>query len=260
MRPADRLPHRAFHAVSGLAFGASLVATAAWSASMTAMGGMPMAGGWSMSMTWMRMPGQTWAGVAASFLGMWMAMTAAMMLPSLVPMLRRYREAIAAADRAQLGRRTAAAAAGYFAVWLALGAAVFPVGVALSTLAMQYAFVARAVPAASGAIVLVAALLQFSAWKRRHLAGCRPDRPPVLSGGLGGWRYGVRLGVACASCCAGFTAILLAAGMMDLAVMAAVAAAITVERLAGRGDAVARALGAAGVAAGAALIATRLWR
>jgi len=51
------------------------------------MGEMPMPGGWTMSMAWMRMPGQTWPGAAASFLGMWIVMMVAMMLPSLVPML-----------------------------------------------------------------------------------------------------------------------------------------------------------------------------
>ena len=45
-----------------------------------AMREMPMPGGWTMSMTWMRVPGQTWAG-AASFLAMWIAMMVAMMLP-----------------------------------------------------------------------------------------------------------------------------------------------------------------------------------
>jgi predicted metal-binding membrane protein len=34
-------------------------------------------------MAWMRMPGQTWPGAAASFLGMWVVMMVAMMLPSL---------------------------------------------------------------------------------------------------------------------------------------------------------------------------------
>jgi hypothetical protein len=42
---------------------------------------MPMPGGWTMSMAWMRMPGQTWPGAAASFLGMWVVMMVAMMLP-----------------------------------------------------------------------------------------------------------------------------------------------------------------------------------
>ena len=42
-------------------------------------------------MAWMRMPGQTWPGAAASFLGMRVVMMVAMMLPCLVPMLWRYR-------------------------------------------------------------------------------------------------------------------------------------------------------------------------
>ena len=63
---------------------------------MSAMGEMPMPGGWTMSMAWMRMPGQTWPGAAASFFGMWIVMMVAMMLPSLVPMLWRYRQAVPA--------------------------------------------------------------------------------------------------------------------------------------------------------------------
>ncbi|WEX75180.1 DUF2182 domain-containing protein [Sinorhizobium numidicum] len=63
--------------------------------------------GWTMSMTWMRMPGQTWSAAAASFLGMWLVkMMMAMMLPSLVPMLRRYRQAVANAGEIRLGRLT----------------------------------------------------------------------------------------------------------------------------------------------------------
>ena len=45
-----------------------------------------MPGGWTMAMAmaWTRMPGQTWPGAAASFLGMWVVMMVAMMLPSVV--------------------------------------------------------------------------------------------------------------------------------------------------------------------------------
>jgi predicted metal-binding membrane protein len=74
---------------------------------MSAMGGMLMPGGWTMSMAWMRMPGQTWAGAAASWLGMWIVMMVAMMLPSLVPMLWRYREAVTSAAETRLGLLTA---------------------------------------------------------------------------------------------------------------------------------------------------------
>ena len=67
-----RASQHAFLGVSALLFAASAAVTIVWCASMSAMGGMPMPGGWTMSMAWMRMPGQTWPGAAASFLGMWL--------------------------------------------------------------------------------------------------------------------------------------------------------------------------------------------
>jgi hypothetical protein len=55
---SERTSERAFFGVSALLFAASAAATIVWCASMSAMGGMPMPGGWTMSMAWMRMPGQ----------------------------------------------------------------------------------------------------------------------------------------------------------------------------------------------------------
>src|ERR1044072_820209 len=69
-----------FFGVSALLFAASATLTTTWAASMSTMGEMTMPGGWTMSTTWMRMPGQTWPGLAASFLGMWVVMMVAMML------------------------------------------------------------------------------------------------------------------------------------------------------------------------------------
>jgi len=69
------------------------------------------------------------------------------------------------------------------------------------------------------------------------------------------WRHGLRLGLHCSHCCAGLTAILLVVGVMDLRVMAAVTAAITVERLAPAGERVARAVGVVVVGTGLFLIA-----
>jgi hypothetical protein len=89
-----RASQRAFFGVSALLFAASAAVTIVWSRSMSAMGAMPMAGGWTMSMAWTRMPEQTWQAAAASFLGMWIVMMVAMMMPALLAMLRRYREAV----------------------------------------------------------------------------------------------------------------------------------------------------------------------
>ena len=274
-RTASDLPSdAAFVGVSALLFAGSTTLTIVWSASMSAMG-MSMPGGWTMSMAWMRMPGQTWPGAAASFLGMWVVMMVAMMLPSLGLMLRRYRQAVggrAASAKAtancaeatrrrgatRLGPLTAIAGAGYFFVWTVFGMAVFPLGVALATVEMQRPALARAVPIAVGTVVLIAGALQFSAWKARHLACCReaPGRARRLPADAGtAWRHGLRLGLHCTQCCAGLMATLLVIGMMDLRAMAVVAAAITIERFAPPGEHVARAIGAVIVVAGLFLIA-----
>src|SRR3954451_13791871 len=120
---------------------------------MSAIGEMRMPGGWTMSMAWMRMPGQTWLGATASFLGMWIVMMVAMMLPSLIPMLGRYRRAVGNSGKGRLGRLTALVGAGYFFVWTVFGMAAFPLGVALSMLEMQRPALARAVPIAVGVVV-----------------------------------------------------------------------------------------------------------
>src|SRR5687768_16430294 len=79
---SEQAAQHAFFGVSALLFAVSATLTTVWCASMSAMDAMPMTGGWTMSMAWMRMPGQTWPGAAASFLGMWVVMMVAMMLPS----------------------------------------------------------------------------------------------------------------------------------------------------------------------------------
>jgi predicted metal-binding membrane protein len=244
--------------VSALLFAAATAGTIVWSASMAAMPEMPMPGGWSMSMAWMRMPGQSWPGAAAAFLGMWVVMMVAMMFPSLVPMLRRYRQAVGPPGEARLGRLTALVGLGYFFVWTAFGMIAFPVGVAIAEVEMRQPALSRAVPAAVAVVVVLAGLLQFTAWKARQLAHCRdePARGRGVPADAGtAWRHGVRLGVHCSTCCVGLMAVLLVVGVMDLRVMVAVAVAITVERLAPAGVRAARAIGAVAVAAGVLLLA-----
>jgi predicted metal-binding membrane protein len=206
----------------------------------------------------MRMPGHTWLGTAASFLGMWVVMMVAMMLPSLVPMLWRYREAVDRGGEPRLGRLTALVGVGYFLVWTVFGMVAFPAGAALAAIEMQQPALARAVPIAVGSIVVIAGALQFSAWKARHLACCReaPGRGRTLPADAGtAWRHGLRLGLHCTQCCAGLIAMLLVLGVMDLRAMAVVAAAITAERLAPTGARVTRAIGAVSIGAGLLLIA-----
>jgi predicted metal-binding membrane protein len=250
----ERASSRAFLGVCGLLFAGSTTVTIVLCASMSPAR-IPMPGDWTMSMAWIRMCGQTWCGAAAWFLGMWVVMMMAMMLPSLVPMLWRYRQAVGRTGETPLGLLTALVGVGYFSVWTVFGLAAFPLGAGLAAAETRLPAMARAAPVAIGLVVLIAGALQFTAWKARQLACCRqkPGRGRTLPADAGtAWRHGLRLGLHCAYCCANLTAILLVIGVMELRAMAVVGAAITFERLAPAGERVARATGA--VVIGTALL------
>jgi predicted metal-binding membrane protein len=253
-----RAPHRALLGVSALLFAACTALTVVCCGSMSRMGGMPMPGGWTMSMAWMRMSGQTWPDAAASFLGMWVAMMVAMMLPCLVPMLCRYREALVRTADTPLGWLTLLVGVGYFSVWTAVGAFAWLLGIALAAVEMRLPAVARLVPIAAGMVVVSAGALQLTAWKAYHLGCCRPAT--MRAGALpaaarAAWRHGLRLGLHCCYACAGLTAVLLVVGVMELRAMALVAAAVTIERLAPCGERIARVLGVVVIVTGLVLLA-----
>ena len=241
--------------VSALLFAVSALVTVLWCNSMSAMGEMRMPGDWTMSMAWMRMPGQSWPGAMASFVGMWVVMMVAMMMPSHVPMLLRYRKAAGMTSTSHAGLLTALVSIGYFSVWTGVGCVVYPLGVALAAVEMRSYALARAVPIAVGVVVLLAGAFQFTSWKMRYLVCCREVSDHGLrlaANAAGSWRHGIRLGFRCLFACANLTAMLLAVGVMDLRVMGIVTIAITAERLVLAGEGAARAAGF--VAAGAGLI------
>jgi predicted metal-binding membrane protein len=254
----ELLREHAFLATCSLLFIASATGTSHLSRSpgMSVSGGMAMPGGWTMSMIWMRMPGQSWGMAAASFMAMWLVMMLAMMLPSFMQMLlsdlRRFR----GRHGGRLSSLAAFAGAGYFFVWGVLGAAVYAVGVSLATAEVRWPMLARSVPGATGALLLLAGCIQLTAWKTRQLARCRE---PACAGSLpesarNAWEHGLRLGVRCALCCSSFMMVLLVVGVMNLRAMALITAAITVERFAPRPDRAARVAGAVVIAAGAIIV------
>src|SRR6266404_6272641 len=116
-----------FIAVCVLAFVAGVSATAYFCRSMCCE--MEMPGGWTISMMWMRMPGQNWFASATNFLLMWLAMMVAMMLPSALPTFLKTRRAAAALSLMAIG---------YFAVWLVSGVGIYALGVAFAAAAMRW--------------------------------------------------------------------------------------------------------------------------
>lgn len=171
----------------------------------------------------MEMPGQTWTAAGATFLGMWTLMTAAMMLPSLVPMLVRYRRDVVGASIARVGILTVVVAIAYFVVWIAIGVLVFP----FSTV------IGRLHPLGAGAIAAGAIAYQWTRWKARDLACCRHmflNARPHSADVPTAWREGVRYGLHCARCCANLMTIPFVLGTMSVGVMVLVGAVIAAER------------------------------
>ena len=237
-----------FRAVGLIAFLIAAGATVYWTGSMG--GGMTMPGGWTLSMIWMRMPGQAWLGSAGSFMAMWLAMMIAMMLPALWPSLERYHREARDSDHARL--RTLGAAAAYFLVWAGVGAVVYLLGVSLAASEMRSPGLAHLVPVAAGAAVVLAGVFQLTPWKARHLASCRAGLAcgsPVNFRSAS--RLGVGYGVSCAFCCAGFMLVLVVTGMMNLLTVVLLAAAITIERVVTRPEWAVRAAGVTALGLGA---------
>jgi len=219
-----------------------------------------MPGGWTMTMVWMRMPGQTWPGAALAFVEMWAVMMAVMMLPAFISMLRPYRDDVAGPGAPLTWRLLALVAAGYFVVWTLVGAALFPLGAAFAAVAMYQPAFARIVPILGGVCVGLAGAVQFTRWKGHQLECCgelsAPGRNTIAAGdgASAAWRHGLSLGVRCARCCGNLMAILLVVGVMDLAAMAVVTIGITAERFAPGDRRLVRRIGAVAVGAGVVML------
>jgi predicted metal-binding membrane protein len=141
--------------------------------------GMKMPGGWKMSMTWMRMPGQTWLGSTIMFMLTWLAMMVAMMLPSFLPVILRHH----CTRRAETGRgavgSTSLVMAGYFFVWSAAGALIYAAGIALADAAMRWTAVSRSMPFIFAVTVFIAGCVQFICPGRNPACVNAAGRSPV---------------------------------------------------------------------------------
>jgi predicted metal-binding membrane protein len=231
----------AFVAICASAFAASVSATVYFCRSMCCE--MDMPGGWTMSMMWMRMRGQSWFGSALSFVLMWLAMMVAMMMPSALPTFLKTR---------RQWTSLCYMASGYFAIWLAAGVGVYALGLAFAAAAMHSDLFSRAVPLLTGAILIAAGAIQFTRWKMTHLSLCRSTSGCATSCPRKerSFRLGCKQGVACCVCCAAPMTIQLALGVMNPLVMIAVAIVIAAEKLLPRPAIVARFVGTSAIIGG----------
>lgn len=205
-----------------------------------------------MSMMWMKMSGQSWAASGGSFLLMWLAMMLAMMLPSALPKFLHTRQPLARTENAEAAASPWLMAAGYFAIWLAVGAGIYLLGIGFAATAMRWESVSRMVPALAGGSLLAAGVIQFTRWKMASLHRCRS---PLGCTALcrereKSFRLGCKQGAACCVCCAAPMLIQLSLGVMNPLLMVAITLVIAAEKLLPRPDITVRIVGVAALAAG----------
>jgi len=225
-----------FIAICVLVFIASVSATAYFCRSMC--GGMKMPGNWTMSMMWMRMPGETWFVSALSFMLMWLSMMVAMMMLSALPMFLKTRKK---------WRSLYYMASGYFAIWLLAGVGIYALGVAFAMAAMWSQFLSHAVPLLSATSLMAAGAVQFTRLKLTHILHCRSALGCASSGPQAETSFwlGCKQGAACCLSCIGPMTIQLAFGLMNPAVMILVGILIAMEKLLPQPDVTTRLVGIA---------------
>jgi predicted metal-binding membrane protein len=187
---------------------------------------------------------------------MWLLMGAAMMAPTAAPAVGDYARLVARDPLdPRPGPRLAGFLGGYLAVWSAFGLAAAGAQVALAQ-----AGAAEGGAGLAGALLVAAGLWQRSALKAACLAACRAPMAFFLAhwreGARGGFAMGARHGALCVGCCWALMALMLGFGAMNLLWMAGLGAVMLAEKTLPGAARAARPLGAAAIAAGAALIAT----
>jgi len=99
----------------------------------------------------------------------------------------------------------------------------------------------------NGALLLIAGVFQLSPLKHVCLRACRSPLGFLMShwrdGLWGACNMGIRHGLYCLGCCWALMALLFVGGVMNLLWVAALAGLVAIEKLAPKGEVVARALG-----------------
>ena len=185
-------------------------------------------------------------GAFGWFIGIWVTMMAAMMLPSAAPTVLMF---------ARLRRDVPAwlFVAGYLLAWTGYGVVAYAIYRAVRAVAPAFVAWDERGPWVAGAALAAAGIYQLTPLKGACLRHCRSPLHFLLHarpGRLGAVRTGIEHGGYCVGCCAGLMLALFALGVMSLFWMALVAGVILVEKAFVAGPTFSRALAVALVALG----------
>jgi predicted metal-binding membrane protein len=209
----------------GLIFALLVLAAVAWAMTGDRMAGMDAG------------PGTDLGGLGF-WLTAWVVMMAAMMFPSIAPMVimfARIEEGKRQRGQPTEAGTTAIFVCGYLLTWAAAGLlayAVFEIGRSLDRGFLAWD---SAGPYVAGGVILAAAIYQLTPLKDVCLRHCRSPLAFLLTrwrrGRAGALRMGIEHGGWCVGCCWALMAALFALGVMSIGWMVLIAALIALEKL-----------------------------
>jgi predicted metal-binding membrane protein len=187
----------------------------------------------------------------------WQVMTAAMMLPSSLPLLHLFVRASRGQDRPRAA--VAAFLLGYFAVWTWFALMALSGAAALHWPAARTPWLVDRPWLIGGSVLLLAGVFQFSPLKERCLRECRLPftflRQHYRRGVPAAWDLGLTHGLFCLGCCWALMLTMFAVGVGNLAWMAALTGVMVIEKSLPWGRRLAPVVGALLIAAGLFMVA-----
>jgi len=191
------------------------------------------------------------------YAGGWLLMSAAMMLPTTLPLLHRFQRVVSARnDRAGL---MALLIAGYLMAWAGFGVAAHALDLAVHEVVRHAWWLPSHGWVLGAAILLVAGAFQFTELKYRCLDRCRTPLGFIVRHwrgvrpGLEAFRLGLDHGVFCVGCCWAIMLLMFVVGTGSVGWMLVLGALMALEKNSPWGRKLSRPLGA-GLIGGAAVI------
>ncbi|BDW85345.1 DUF2182 domain-containing protein [Roseicyclus marinus] len=195
---------------------------------------------------------------AAGFAGlvaMWAIMSAAMMVPTMLPALATYDDLSAAGARTRIW----ALVGGYLMIWLGFSALAAGAQMVLVGAGLLDPFGASLSGLLSALLLALAGAWQFTAFKEACLSKCRQPMMFFLQHWEEGpWRNGLRLGAVCLGCCWALMLLGFVGGVMNLAFMGIATVLMVLEKLPEIGRWLTRPVGFALLGGAAVTLATTL--
>lgn len=164
--------------------------------------------------------GQATGALPLLFLAGWIVMTAAMMLPTTLPLVITFFALVR--ERADRVGLMTLVIAGYMTVWAAFGGLVYLGNLVTKWFVEVSPWLQRNHWAGGAGLVLLAGLFQFSSLKYRCLDKCRSPLSFVIEHWHGQrhcWqalRLGIVHGLFCVGCCWALMLLMFVAGITDL--------------------------------------------